>query len=132
MLCNGAVVATIGQQRRRRPAPVRIGEQAWTYVYRSGQLLGHLVDEPAGEPRCWARVASHRSPWEIVVDGQPFTRRWVDPRTAHYDWPSGEVAVEVRGEGVLGNRYASPADPRLALHQHVFLLWLDVCIRWDV
>jgi hypothetical protein len=130
VLRDGSVVAVLRAANWREAATAVVGDRAWVFAKRKGQLTGRWADEPEEAVRLRARQRSFwKSTWTIDLEGRPVEMEnaslW---RGTHRYSSGGAVVAESGSTGLWSPRPTLDADHALPLHQQVFLLWLELVL----
>ncbi len=130
VLRNGSVVAVLRAANWKEAATAVVGDRAWVFTKRRGELLGRWAAEPPDAARLRARSTSFwTGTWTLDLEGRPVEMRsaslW---KGTHRYLSGGQRIAESGSTGGWSPRPTLDADDALPLHQQVFLLWLELVI----
>jgi hypothetical protein len=130
VLREGSVVAVLRAANWREAATAVVGDRAWVFAKRRGELTGRWADEPEDAVRLRARQRSFwKSTWTIDLEGRPVEMQNASMWKGTHRYSSGGVLVAESGStGGWSPRPTIDADHALPLHQQVFLLWLELVL----
>lgn len=130
VLREGSVVAVLRAANWREAADAVVGDRAWVFAKRRGELLGRWADEPEDAVRLRARSGSFwKTTWTIDLEGRPVEMTNASLWKGTHRYSSGGMLVAESGStGGWSPRPTIDADSALPLHQQVFLLWLELVL----
>ena len=130
VLRDGSVVAVLRAANWREAASAVVGERAWVFAKRKGELTGRWADEPEDAVRLRARQRSFwKSTWTVELEGRPVEMQNASLWRGTHRYSSGGVLVAESGStGGWSPRPTIDGDFALPLHQQVFLLWLELVL----
>ena len=130
VLRDGSVVAVLRAANWREAATAVVGERAWIFAKRKGELTGRWADEPEDAVRLRARQRSFwKSTWTIDLEGRPVEMQNASMWRRTHRYLTGDRQIAESGStGSWSPRPTLTADAALPLHQQVFLLWVELVL----
>jgi len=130
VLRDGAPVALLRASNWKEEATAVVGDRAWAFSKRRGELLGRWVAEPEDVARLRASKTSFwRGTWRVDLEGRPVEVRPVSMwKSTHRYFADGGQVAESGSVGGWSPRPTLTADGSLPLHHQVFLLWMELVL----
>ena len=130
VLRDGKPVAVLRAANWKEAATAVVGDRAWVFTKRRGELLGRWSTEPEGTARLRARSTSlWKGTWALDLEGRPVQMSNLSMwKGTHRYVSAGQQIAHSGSTGGWSPRPRLAADDALPLHQQVFLLWLELVI----
>jgi hypothetical protein len=131
ILRDGTVVAVLRAANWREAATAVIGDRAWVFEKRKGQLRGRWSIDAQDAVRMRAAPTSFwRGTWGVDLEGMPVEVASASMWKSTHRFSSGGRQVARSGStGGWSPRPTLDADDSLLLHHQVFLLWMELVLR---
>ncbi|MGY1709290.1 hypothetical protein ACI8AC_07225 [Geodermatophilus sp. SYSU D00758] len=130
VLRDGTVVATLRASNWKEAATAVVGDRAWVFAKRSGELTARWASEPEGAARLRARQTSWwRGTWALDLAGTAVTAERSSWWGSRYRFSAGGRVVAGTGStGRWSPRPTLDAGDDLPLDSQVFLLWIALVL----
>ena len=131
VLRDGAVIAVLSASNWREAATAVIEGREWVFGKRQGRLTARWAAEPEDVVRMSASQTSFwKGTWLVDLEGMPVEVTSVSMWRSSRRYVSGGRQVGESGStGGWSPRPALSADDSVALHQQVFLLWMELVLN---
>jgi hypothetical protein len=128
---DGSVVALLRASNWKEAATAIVGDRAWAFEKRRGDLIGRWITEPEGVVRLRARQTSFwKNTWAVELEGKPVEVQSVSMWKSTHRFLTGGLPIAESGStGGWSPRPVLAADDSLPLHHQVFLLWMELVLH---